>query len=171
MFGQRLNRASGRSGRSTPVSKEGIHGWIGVDPGRSSGCISIWMPSVNAVECYPLSKLTDREIWNVVSDLAEYGPVFAVLEAVHAMPKQGISSTFKFGTSFGELKMALVAAEIPFELVSPQKWQKALSCQTKGQKNVSKNKAQQLWPDIKITHATADSLLLAEYGRRFLERL
>jgi hypothetical protein len=37
---------------------------------------------------------------------------------------------------------------------------------TKGDKNVSKRKAQELFPQLKITHATADALLLAEFGRR-----
>jgi len=31
---------------------------------------------------------------------------------------------------------------------------------------VSKRKAQELFPAIKITHAIADALLIAEYGRR-----
>ena len=46
------------------------------------------------------------------------------------------------------------------------RWQKYLGCLTKGDKNVSKAKAQELFPDLKITHAIADSLLIAEYGRR-----
>jgi hypothetical protein len=37
---------------------------------------------------------------------------------------------------------------------------------TKGDKNITKRKAQELFPEIKITHAIADSLLIAEYGRR-----
>ena len=32
-------------------------------------------------------------------------------------------------------------------------------------KNVTKNRAQQLWPTIKVTHAIADALLLGEYCR------
>jgi hypothetical protein len=61
--------------------------------------------------------------------------------------------------------MAIVAAGIPFETVTPQKWQKTLGCLTKGDKNVSKRKAQELFPDIKITHAIADSLLIAHYAK------
>jgi hypothetical protein len=62
--------------------------------------------------------------------------------------------------------MALTAASIPFERVRPQAWQKALACMTKGDKNVSKRRAQELFPSMKITHAIADSLLIAEYNRR-----
>jgi len=37
---------------------------------------------------------------------------------------------------------------------------------TGGDKNVSKRRAQELFPEIKITHAIADALLIAEYARR-----
>jgi len=109
--------------------------------------------------------MTDRDIWDKVSWLAGLADR-AVLEKVNAMPKQGVVSMFKFGSSYGELKMALVAAGIRFEQVSPVSWQTALKCRTKGDKNVSKSRAQELFPDMKITHAIADSLLIAEYARR-----
>jgi len=79
---------------------------------------------------------------------------------------QGVSSTFKFGMQYGTLKGILTALHIPFELIRPVDWQRALGCMTKGDKNISKNKAQQLFPDIKVTHAKADALLLSEYCRR-----
>jgi hypothetical protein len=37
---------------------------------------------------------------------------------------------------------------------------------TKGDKNVSKRRAQELYPQLKITHSTADALLIATYGTR-----
>jgi hypothetical protein len=39
---------------------------------------------------------------------------------------------------------------------------------SKGDKNVTKRRAQQLFPQLKVTHAIADALLIAEYGRRVL---
>jgi crossover junction endodeoxyribonuclease RuvC len=95
---------------------------------------------------------------------------FATIEAVHAMPKQGVTSSFTFGKGYGALLMALTAAGIPFETVTPQKWQKALGCLSKGDKNVTKRKAQQLWPHIQWSHATSDAALIAEYGRRLRVR-
>jgi hypothetical protein len=44
-----------------------------------------------------------------------------------------------------------------------------MQCLTGGDKNISKRRAQELFPSLKITHAVADALLIAEYGRR-LER-
>jgi hypothetical protein len=62
--------------------------------------------------------------------------------------------------------MALTAAGIPFERVRPQAWQKTMGCMSKGDKNVTKSKAQELFPSMKITHAIADSLLIAKYGTK-----
>lgn len=141
------------------------NGVVGVDPGRSSGSIAYVVG--DEAFTWPLKNMTDLEIWSVFERLGGCAS-FAVLERVNAMPKQGVASSFKFGASFGELKMALVAARLRFELVTPATWQGKLRCRTKGDKNITKTLAQRLWPGVKITHATADALLLAEYGRRHL---
>ena len=79
---------------------------------------------------------------------------------------------FKFGMSYGGLRMALVAAGIPFTAVTPQKWQKALGIphrertESKTQwKQRLKRKAEQLFPNHKLTLAISDALLIAHYCR------
>ena len=136
---------------------------IGIDPGRSGGLACIG-PGGQDVQVYKLDN-TDRDVHEM---LCEYVKVadFAFLEKVHSMPRQGVASTFKFGQSFGFLQGLLIASGIPFELVTPQKWQGYLGCRTKGDKNVTKSRAQALFPDVKCTHAISDALLIAEYGRR-----
>jgi hypothetical protein len=64
------------------------------------------------------------------------------------------------------LQAVLTALRVPYERVRPQAWQKAMGCLTKGDKNVSKRRAQELFPSLKVTHATADALLIAEFNRR-----
>jgi len=140
---------------------------IGIDPGKS-GAIAILTP------IHPPYIIrgddTERDVWNKLTvfinclelDLIKR----ASLERVSAMPKQGVSSTFKFGQSYGFLRGILIASELPFEEVQPAKWQQELSCRTKGDKNITKAKAQQLFPEIKVTHRNADALLIAEYCRR-----
>jgi hypothetical protein len=55
-------------------------------------------------------------------------------------------------------------------------WQSALNCMSGGNKNVTKGKAIELFPSYHaqrprgIVHDIADSILIAEYGRRTLER-
>ena len=84
------------------------------------------------------------------------------------MPGQGVSSTFNFGRNYGMLLMALTAAGIPFTEVTPQKWQGIMDCRTGGDKNISKRRAQQLFPNTDVHHWNADALLIASYGLKEL---
>jgi len=136
---------------------------IGIDPGKSGGIAWIDERGRMCVEKMPE---TLRDLWDFIVTFHDHDTgCKAYLEQVHSMPGQGVSSSFTFGQGYGALEMALIAAGIPFERVTPQKWQKAMQCMTKGDKNVSKRRAQELFPEIKFTHATADAALIAEYGR------
>ena len=137
--------------------------YIGIDPGQS-GSIAVVFPSGNAT--WIKLDSTDHDIADWLRDIQVNHHGICCIERVSAMPKQGVSSTFKFGRSFGFLQGLLVAFQIPFELVTPQKWQGFMGCRTGGDKNVSKVAAQRLHPSLKITHANADALLIAEYCRR-----
>jgi len=137
--------------------------YLGIDPGKS-GALALVDECGEHVDTFRLAKtLHDVSDW-----LKTYRDrvLFACLEKVHSMPKQGVTSSFKFGESFGFCQGMLVGESIPYDLVTPQKWQKLMGCRTRGDKNVSKSRAQQLWPKIKIVHAIADALLIAEYARR-----
>ena len=90
----------------------------------------------------------------------------AYLEKVGAMPRQGVSSTFKFGTSYGFCLGLLTSLLVPFEEVTPAKWQQVMKCRSGGDKKITKAAAQRLFPRMKVTHKNADALLIAEYGRR-----
>ncbi|MHB1260373.1 MAG: hypothetical protein ACYC2H_01520 [Thermoplasmatota archaeon] len=140
--------------------------YMGVDPGVSGGIALI---DERAVVIFATAMPdTPRDILDTI---ARYDrSVFAVLEHVWSMPGWGNVGPFKFGISFGELRMALTAQTIPFDLVMPKKWQKVMGVvYPKGKprdKNVTKQRAQALFPSTRVTHAIADALLLAEYGRR-----
>jgi hypothetical protein len=45
-----------------------------------------------------------------------------VVESVHAMPKQGVSSTFKFGVGVGIIHGIAGALRLPLTLVTPSQW-------------------------------------------------
>lgn len=141
--------------------------FVGFDPGASGG--AAFLNATFGTMCaYKFDGMTERDIWELLREYRDMngGIHLANLEQVNAMPKQGVSSTFKFGTSYGFLRGLLAASGIAYEMVTPQKWQKAIGCMTKGDKNVSKAKAQQLFPSVKVTHAIADAMLIAEYARR-----
>ncbi len=82
--------------------------------------------------------------------------------------QMGAKSAFTFGNAVGVVVGVLAALGFRVELVTPQEWQRAMSCLTGGDKNVSKAAAQRIFPGFegKITHANADALLIAEHGRR-----
>ena len=80
---------------------------------------------------------------------------------------QGISSTFKFGYNAGLVEGLLIGHGHPYEFVAPAVWQRALGCLSGGDKNVTKAKAQQLWPEHhRWTKEEPDACLIAEYCRR-----
>ena len=135
---------------------------IGVDPGVNGGIA--WI--MGGKPCVEKMPDTLQDLWELLRDIASEGDCHAYLEQVHSSPQMGVVSAFTFGNGFGHLEMALTAAAIPFTRVRPQVWQKELGCLTKGDKNISKRKAQELFPSMKVTHATADSLLIATYGTR-----
>lgn len=137
---------------------------LGLDPGGSGAIACI---DDSGEPSWIKLDSTEADIARAVASWdAEHVVNFAFIERVHSMPKQGVSSSFKFGQSYGFLRGVLVALSIPFEEVTPQTWQKAMGCMSKGDKNVTKARAQQLFPGVNITHANADALLIAEYGRR-----
>lgn len=136
--------------------------YIGIDPGVSGGIAFIPESEEPWVIKMPETDADLREAFQIGID---YQP-FAMLERVHSMPGQGVASSFTFGEGYGKLQMVLTCCGIPYDRVTPQKWQKFMDCMTKGNKNVSKARAQSLFPNIKVTHAIADALLIAEYLRR-----
>ena len=134
---------------------------IGIDPGQSGG-IAIVAAGGTLLDAIKMPT-TDADI---VDYLQESDCGTAYIESVHSMPGQGVASSFKFGKGFGVLIGALAALRIRYEFVTPQKWQKAMGCLSKGDKNITKAAAQRLFPHTKMTHAIADACLIAEYGRR-----
>jgi hypothetical protein len=142
--------------------------YIGIDPGCNGGIA--WITDGKA--CAEKMPDTLQDLWDLIQSIGFEVPDFkpyevkAYIEQVSSSPQMGVVSAFSFGRGYGNLEMALTANAIPFERVRPQVWQKAMGCMTKGDKNVSKRRAQELFPNIKVTHAIADALLIAEYNRR-----
>lgn len=136
---------------------------IGIDPGQAGGIAFI--DAECKVWAHKMPE-TDGDIVDLFSEVK--GRTFCFIEKVHSMPGQGVASTFKFGRGFGFLVGVIMSHGLPFEYVTPQAWQKSLGCLSGGDKNITKSKAQGLFPELKITHALADALLIAEYGRRLM---
>ena len=155
-------------------------GYMGIDPGGSGG-IAV-LGGTTPLETFAL-KSTERDISDfIVACTRSYGGIKCVIEKVGAMPKQGVSSTFKFGQSYGFLRGVLISHGVSFREVRPQEWQKIYSMKRKRWKDVNgkkceesktdwknrlKAKAQQMEPNIKVTHAIADAILIAHYCKAY----
>lgn len=145
--------------------------FIGIDPGQSGAMAVIdgeYASAVTFSESAYLNTLRGLDARRAIGC-----SMFAIVEHVGPMPKQGVTSTFKFGQNFGWIQGMLYAMNIPFELVRPQKWKKMFSCTS--DKNTSISVAQRLFPNVplfatprcrKPHDGMAEALLMAEYGRR-----
>lgn len=150
-------------------AKSSISQIIGIDPGKSGGiCIIDREGKIIKVVKTPE---TAKDLFDFLKQNSENSYCF--LEKVQGRPK--MAGMFEFGRNFGYIEMALLATNIPTLTVIPQKWQKFYSIGNKGEgtssewKNKLKQKAQQLFPDIKITLDVSDAILIAEYGRQELK--
>lgn len=160
---------------------------IGIDPGQAGGVAQLkqagagWRPS--AIQMPDSEKKIADHLWALYQEsVDEKVEIVCFLEQVQVMPairrtktptgetreevNTGIVSTAKFMQGYGYLRGCLITIGIPVEDIRPQAWQKLLGCMTRGNKNISKAKAQQLFPQLSITHKVADALLIAEAGRQ-----
>ena len=91
-----------------------------------------------------------------------------VVENVHSMPKQGVSSTFKFGQGVGIVHGVAGALRLPLTLVTPGQW-KAFHGLVTAHKEVSRQLAIRKWPehnrhlDRKKDCDRAEALLIGDW--------
>ena len=113
-------------------------------------------------------------IWSVAKD--QHLRPKAWLERAGAMPKQGLSSTFKTGRGFGLWEGILAAvSRLPYDIIAPRTWSKEMFKGTPlGEpKQRSLNKAQRLFPGLPLTKpkgcvlsldGRSDAALIAYFG-------
>lgn len=93
----------------------------------------------------------------------------AIIEAVSAMPGQGVSSMFRFGESLGIVLGVLGALQIPVRWISPAKWKRAAGLTGKD-KDAARTLALQLHPEVgdmlarKKDTGRADAICIAHFG-------
>lgn len=112
--------------------------------------------------------LETEKIWNEMAQARDGQDVVVVLEKVHSMPKQGVSSTFKFGMAFGGATAMAKRFNSELVMVTPQVWKKSLKLSSG--KDLSLELARELFHNAPLTlkkhHGRAEALLIAEWYRR-----
>ena len=152
---------------------------IGIDPGKTGSIAILDTVTRNLVihDMPTVPKKNGKVVLEMTSLAESLKPdpefeYFAVIEEVGVMPKQGISSAFRFGEGYGALQMAVVGHAIPHRFVRPAVWKKYFGLSQ--DKNLSRQSAMQRFPantaDFKLKkHADrAEATLLAVYGQEVL---
>lgn len=151
--------------------------YIGIDPGFK-GAVAFLNDNGGArVEDAPTFTIgkskREHDIHAMVELLMPFSVIGkAAIEKVHSMPKQGRASVFTFGKGFGIWLGILAACGIPFEEITPQRWQGAMMDGMQRGKDASRLRATQLFPyladelKLKSNDGRADALLIAEFRRR-----
>lgn len=100
----------------------------------------------------------------------------AIVEKAQTMPKQGLVSAFTYGGSYTGLLTVLQILQIPYQLVSPSIWKRALlppKEEGAGNKDAAIQYCLDRWPGVNLKRTTrcstshdgmADALCLAAYG-------
>jgi len=94
-------------------------------------------------------------------------PMTAVVERVGSMPKQGVSSTFKFGVAVGIIHGVLLGRGIPMRLITPSEWKRGMG--VGADKEGVRALAIRMYPmveglHLKKHHGRAEALLLGHYA-------
>jgi hypothetical protein len=146
--------------------------YIAIDPGANGGIA--WTTPDNSERCRPLPDTlvdTSRLIFDILHEQGFFDGSSKVSCHLEEPPKfvKAIpgSAVFVMARNFGQLEGILAAYRVPTQLIRPQAWQQRVGgLGTKGEqttsvwKNKLKARAQQLYPEQKITLATSDALLI-----------
>lgn len=148
---------------------------IAIDPGVSGGIAITRLDGLPALVSMPT---TPHDIVQMLAEARRPdGNVQDILvieelpKFVKAIPGSAVAVMF---TNFGMIIGAALALGYRVERVPPQKWQKDLGmgsskshASKSAWKNHLKGRAQELFPTLKPTLATADALLIWEWYRKF----
>jgi Holliday junction resolvasome RuvABC endonuclease subunit len=147
--------------------------YIGIDAGSVNGALGAIDHDGNYVESFMIEH-KDKHILalvfksRILSIVDPKEGAQICMEQVHAMPKQGISSTWNFARAVGVISAVCELTNYPFHLVSPQKWKKHFNLTA--DKNEALDLARKLFPKaplkLKKDINRAEALLIAEYWRQ-----
>lgn len=146
--------------------------YIGIDPGKQ-GAIAVLYPT-GLCSVIDLPCLADMPDVRFIGDYLHNGTdTSIVIERQQAMPKQGVSSTFQTGMGYGALMAVCYLSNHRIYEVRASQWKQKMGLAGKTKED-SRALAIQLFPalaeELKRVkdEGRAESLLIAEYGRRFL---
>ena len=149
---------------------------MGIDPGFS-GALAVLDSDlkIEFVMDMPIIKVgkkreLDEARLSVIFKMWRSKSINVALEKSQTMPNQGIVSSGRYMASYGFLRGLCVGNGIPYHLIQPQTWKKAMMPDMGKEKGASIQKVSQLYPELSLTrvkdHGIADAVLIARYLRK-----
>lgn len=154
-----------------------------IDPGKSGGLAILESNKILSLIPTPTNEDGEVDFGEVAKHLEYWHPKFVVIELVHAMPRQGVTSCFNFGFSTGGLHGVCAALNLQVITVTPQKWQKSLMGKTKGvthTKEMTIEFCKSIYPDVNFLKNSrcrtphdgmADALAIGIWAQREEDKL
>lgn len=146
---------------------------LGIDPGLSGAVALVATDlSVALAEALPTMDVGPRRSVDAEALARLLRPYLAdirlaVVEQVGAMPRQGVSSMFRFGRAVGAVEGTLGALHIRTQHTPPAVWKRAVGL-TSADKEAARGLARRLFPSVpldrKKDHGIAEALLIALHG-------
>tara|TARA_B100000424_G_C22925582_1_gene492450 strand:+ start:1327 stop:1827 length:501 start_codon:yes stop_codon:yes gene_type:complete len=147
----------------------------GIDPGLNGGVSFLDSNMKLHAEKAPTfqftvgkKKKTVLDMWTLIAMIDDYKIDHVYIESQQAMPKQGVSSTFKTGFGYGLYIGILVCKRLSYTEVSSRTWKPMVNCPA--DKDASRMRASQLFPNysnlwtLKNQDGIAESAMIAYYG-------
>ena len=149
--------------------------YLGIDPGFS-GALAVLDENLEVIhyqdmpiiEVAKKRELDEPELRDILRRFSPYYINLTVgIEKSQTMPNQGIVSSGRYMASYGFLRGLCVGMGLPYILIRPPTWKKAMLADMPKEKGSSIQKVGQIYPNIKLTrkkdHGICDAILIARY--------
>ena len=153
-----------------PKNNSKLIKYIGIDPGKGGGIAMLQGRTMKVNKC-PATIDDMSMIFALLIGDTPPSNIRVIIEKVWARPTDGKSSIFTFAQNYGNWEGIISSHEIKTYYVTPKVWIKSMGCppklSKKDRKNHLKELAKKKYPKVakKIILATADAVLLADYGK------
>ena len=140
--------------------------YVGIDPGKSGARASFSNGEMRAWKCPDTADGMHSAFCQATWGILE-GEIMVLMEKVWARPNNASRAAFSYGVNFGQWLGIVACYSIDMELMIPASWMKFYGMKKgmeyQDRKRWLKAKAQELYPDIKVTLINADAILIAHY--------
>ena len=144
--------------------------YLGIDPGIKGGMCIVRIDGT-PIEVMRMPK-GSAEIIDWIGYAARKFNLVIVVEKSQAMPKQGVTSAFRYGAHFGIFSTVAIMLRIPYHEVHPTIWKKALGLSSNKLDSITA--CRRIFPTIELvpdkcrkeSDGIAEALLIAQWARQ-----